>query len=371
MVTQDQVSKKLHEGKECVETLLKQKPEIIDQCEKNIESSCITQYTSQVVATTQEKVEYSSDHQVGDPSDKFQVISQDQVSKMLQEGKECAETLLKQKPEMMSLMKAIPLKQSAGKSFTEFSLYINKLFRKAIEKKHIRLKKKSVRESIIFQLKEYFLYLKSMHTNFCRDDNTEAQIEESLTIVVIQSSKTLDILRSIQKTKSCQSALIISALLPIFEKITEVVQVVSEINEEIADTCTTFCKLLGSVEDLKDSLVDFEDKLSKTIDTVGYSGALIFAVGGITCLIVGAILLITPAAPVGVPIMLGGGLATATSLLLVCGTPAFDHIIVNHIGNSVEETHKKTQAFVKDQPNIIDTNALLTISQKFPVVTKA
>ena len=183
--------------------------EIIDNRKKDIEGSCVTQYTSQVVAVAQEKVEYSSDHPVGDPSDKFQVISQDQVSKMLQESKECAETLLKQKPEMMSLMKAIPLKQSAGKSFTEFSLYINKLFRKAIEKKHIRLKKKSVRESILFQLKEYFLYLKSMHTNFCRDDSTEAQIEESLAIVVIQSSKTLDILRSIQKPKFFRLAKII------------------------------------------------------------------------------------------------------------------------------------------------------------------
>ena len=344
--------------------------EIIDKCKRNIEGSCVTQYTSQVVATAQEKFECSSDHPVGNPTDNFQVISQDQVSEMLQEGKECAETLLKQKPEMMSLMKAIPLKRSAGKSFTEFSLYINKLFRKAIENNHIRLKK-SVRESNIFQLKECFLYLKSMHTNFCRDDNTKAQIEESLAIVVIQSSKTLDILRSIQKPKFSQSAKIISALLPIFEKITEVVQVVSEINEEIADTCTTFCKLLGSVQDLKVSLVDIEDKLSKTLDTVGYSGALIFAIGGITCLIVGAILLITPASPVGIPIMLAGGLATVLSPVLVFGTPAFDHIIINHIGNSVEETHKKTQAFVEDQPNILDTNALLTISQKFPVVTKA
>ena len=345
--------------------------EIIDKCKRNIEGSCVTQRTSQVVATTQENVEDSYDHPIGNPTDNFQVISQDQVSEMLQESKECAETLLKQKPEMMSLMKTIPLKRSAGKSFTEFSLYINKLFRKAIEKNHICLKKKSVRESNIFQLKECFLYLKSMHTNFCRDDNTEAQIEESLAIVVIQSSKTLDILRSIQKPKFSQSAKIISALLPIFEKITEVVQVVSEINEEIADTCATFCKLLGSVQDLKVSLVDIEDKLSKTIDAVGYSGALIFAIGGITCLIVGAILLITPASPVGVPIMLAGGLATVLSPLLVCGTPAFDHIIINHIGNSVEETHRKTQAFVEDQPNIRDTNALLTISQKFPVVTKA
>ena len=48
-------------------------------------------------------------------------------------------------------MKAITLKQSTGESFTEFLLYINKLFRKAIEKNHIHLKK-SVRESIIISM---------------------------------------------------------------------------------------------------------------------------------------------------------------------------------------------------------------------------
>lgn len=227
--------------------------------------------------------------------------------------------------------------------------------------------KKSVKEANIHQLNECFLILKSVHRNFCSTDDSEEDaicINESLTIVLLRSLKTLDIIKSIQKTywlKFTQSAKTISALLPIFEKITEVVQNVSELNEEVVKGCRSFSELLGSVADLRASLVNIKCTLVHTINNFGLSTTLIFAIAGVTCLLVGGILIVTPA---GIPLLVIGGVTLVASHALSYGTKTCCYITVKQLCNSEKEGYTMSKKFVEGQPSKLSE---FLESQKWPV----
>ena len=88
-----------------------------------------------------------ADHHGIQANDCFQIIPENEVEEMLQEGRGLIDTLLRQEGKMASLVQAMQLKRRISKSFTEFLLYVIKLFQNAIENKTITLKA-SVRESI-------------------------------------------------------------------------------------------------------------------------------------------------------------------------------------------------------------------------------
>ena len=132
-----------------------------------------------------------------------------------------------------------------------------------------------------------------------------------------------------------------------------------------ADACVAYSKLLGSVEDLKANLVKIKSVLSKAkaIQTVGLSTALIFAVGGVTCVIVGGILLITPAAPAGLPLVIAGGLATVISGVVLCSTMPL-HCINSNQTESVDlDGYKAGQQLSRRHPSFINTTMLESLQQ--------
>ena len=321
------------------------------------ECSYITQYTNQVQPTHADVGESDTDVN-------YNVICPKATEEILQESQEVMNTLLKQNPKMMSIVNIISAKKNTGKSFIEFLLYIIKLFLNAIDDSTVYLKQ-SVKQSVKFQLKGCFVTLRYTYRIFCCNKEHAEHIKESLTIVALQSEKTLDIIKSIQKPcwlKFSQSAKTISALLPIFEKITRVVQ---GINNITADACVAYSKLLGSVEDLKANLVKIKSVLSKAkaIQTVGLSTALIFAVGGVTCVIVGGILLITPAAPAGLPLVTAGGLATVISSVVLCSTMPL-HCINSNQTESVDlDGYKAGQQLSRRHPSFINTTMLESLQQ--------
>lgn len=321
------------------------------------ECSYITQYTNQVQPTHADVGESDTDVN-------YNVICPKATEEILQESQEVMNTLLKQNPKMMSIVNIISAKKNTGKSFIEFLLYIIKLFLNAIDDSTVYLKQ-SVKQSVKFQLKGCFVTLRYTYRIFCCNEEHAEHIKESLTIVALQSEKTLDIIKSIQKPcwlKFSQSAKTISALLPIFEKITRVVQ---GINNITADACVAYSKLLGSVEDLKANLVKIKSVLSKAkaIQTVGLSTALIFAVGGVTCVIVGGILLITPAAPAGLPLVIAGGLATVISSVVLCSTMPL-HCINSNQTESVDlDGYKAGQQLSRRHPSFINTTMLESLQQ--------
>ena len=321
------------------------------------ECSYITQYTNQVQPTHADVGESDTDVN-------YNVICPKATEEILQESQEVMNTLLKQNPKMMSIVNIISAKKNTGKSFIEFLLYIIKLFLNAIDDSTVYLKQ-SVKQSVKFQLKGCFVTLRYTYRIFCCNEEHAEHIKESLTIVALQSEKTLDIIKSIQKPcwlKFSQSAKTISALLPIFEKITRVVQ---GINNITADACVAYSKLLGSVEDLKANLVKIKSVLSKAkaIQTVGLSTALIFAVGGVTCVIVGGILLITPAAPVGLPLVTAGGLATVISGMVLCSTTPLHYINTNQTESVDLDGYKAGQQLSRRHPSFINTTVLESLQQ--------
>ena len=68
-----------------------------------------------------------------DANHAFQIVPPEEVSKMLQDGKDKIEAILKQpEPEMKPIVDALQLKKNVTKNFTEFLLYIIKLFQNAV-----------------------------------------------------------------------------------------------------------------------------------------------------------------------------------------------------------------------------------------------
>ena len=113
----------------------------------------------------------------------------------------------------------------------------------------------------------------------------------------------------------------ISALVPIFERITEVLRGVQCIE------CKTFSKLLGDVATLQDSLVDIE-KRSLITQGVGLSASILVGIGSIICMIVGGILLATPA---GVPLLAVGGAGVGVSIATGGGTALCSYLATKRL----------------------------------------
>lgn len=251
----------------------------------------------------------------------FQLVPQHEVDKILQDGKTLIDTLLNQPAtKMKPIVEAMQLKKKVGKNFTEFLLYIIKLFRNAIENRTITLTS-SVRESIKNELDHISLVLLYVRKDFCSNED-EAPPNDPVAIVIQCAVKVTDVIKSLQKKQWLRwfrSAKNISALVPIFERITEVVRGIQCIE------CRTFSELLGDVAALKASLDDIEKRIL-VLQGVGLSASILVGIGGIICMIVGGILFVTPA---GVPLMAAGavGIATggATALCGYIATKRFDH----------------------------------------------
>ena len=264
---------------------------------------------------------------------------------ILQKGQEIADTLLTQDVTTVSIQKAIGLKRSAGKSFTEFLMHVIIIFRDAIMDNVICLKI-SVGQSYICQLNENFLILKSTRKNFCSTDDDEDPeiLKDSIAIIVLQSKKILNVIKSIHKTywlRLSQSAKTISTLLPIFKKITEMVSNIQEVD------CKPLHQLFGNIEDLKARLEKIKSTLFVTTGVAGFSGSLLLAIGGTACIIVGGIMLATPAAPGGVPLVIVGGIVLGTSPVVLKTMQSFHLRTTERIDKAAKKGWQDGKAFVK------------------------
>ena len=252
-----------------------------------------------------------------------QVVSKNEVDELMQEGKTLIDTLLNQSEGYIKpIVEAMQLKRDAGKSFTEFLLYIIKLFRKAIEDRTITMKN-SKKESITSKLKHITLVLLYVRKDFCSPNNTEDDTthDNSIAIVVGSANKVTEVIKSLQKgrwLRWCQSAKNLSALVPIFEKITEVVRGIQCIN------CRSFHQLLGDVATLKASLVDIEIRLLD-LHAFGLTVSILIGIGSVVCVIVGGILCVTP---IGVPLIAVGAAGVSAAVATAGITAQFSNNLV-------------------------------------------
>ena len=125
----------------------------------------------------------------------------------------------------------------------------------------------------------------------------------------------------------------ISALVPIFEKITEVVGGVQCIERK------TLNELFGDVAALQDSLVDIEKRLLVT-QGVGLSASILVGIGSIICMIVGGILLATPA---GVPL-----LAVGVSIATVGGTALCSYLATKRLDRAKAKGDTRGDKFIEN-----------------------
>ena len=102
-----------------------------------------------------------------DANHALQIVPPHEVPKMLQDGKALIETILNQpKAEMKPIVDVIQLKTNVAKSFTEFLLYVIKLFQEAIERKLLLLISISVRQSIMSELQYSYVVLINVRREF-------------------------------------------------------------------------------------------------------------------------------------------------------------------------------------------------------------
>ena len=140
--------------------------------------------------------------QVTQANDPFQIIPEDEVQELLQEGSRLIDDLLRQEGKWASIVQGLQLKISISKSFTEFLLYVIKLFQNAIENKTITLKN-SARESIKCELTDIAQDLHYVLINLSnyngQDATTCTPYDASVAIIVRSAIKVQDIIKGLQR----------------------------------------------------------------------------------------------------------------------------------------------------------------------------
>ena len=280
------------------------------------------------------------DDDVVEQSNPFSVIDPKEVQKLLEDDKALIGTLLNHPDaKIKSIAEAMQLKKNVAKSFTEFLVYIIKLFLSAIEDGTITMKN-SKRQSTIQELSHNSLTLRRVLKDFCSTKDNSS-LDDSVAIVIGCAIKVRDVIKSLQKKhwlRWFRSAKNISALVRIFDKISKVVIKVQSIE------CEAFSELLGDVADLRTSLVDIELRL-QCIHSGGMMASAIICVGGVICMIVGVILLATPA---GVPLLTIGGVGVGVSIATGSGTKLYSKIAKMYLDYAKGKGNFKGDKFVKN-----------------------
>lgn len=270
----------------------------------------------------------------------LQIIPQDEISKIEKNGRKLIEDKLLNHPEpkMQLIIDAMRLKRIVGKSFTEFLLYVIKLFIKAINDGTITLRN-SVRDSTIRELDNTSQLLLYVRKDFEDNMENETPPDASIDMVVRCAEKVTDVIKSLQKKhwlRWLRSAKNISALVPIFERLTEVVKMLMVKCSE----SELFIKILGDVQDLKDSLHDIERRLMVS-QGIGLSVSVLIGIGSVVSVIVGVILSFTPA---GVPLVTVGGVGIVASVVTAGAT----YVVTKRSDHAKTKGDRKGDKFVKN-----------------------
>ena len=242
------------------------------------------------------------------------IVNSCNLAEAINSGLKLADSLVGQQTTLRPIVNGIRLKRSVGKGFTEFLIYVSNVFLKAFEEDIIPLKK-SRKQSIIDELKDSMVILITIRREFIdtniefEQSNSNSSLNAAVSVLLRRAEKIADMIKSLwQPFWSRSSIRRVSALVPIYEGITEVVRGIHNID------CRPFCELLRDIASLRTHLKNMRDNLTTTLHC---QVALTLAVGfgGATCLILGAILLATPAAGAGPPLLIAGGALTVSMVI--------------------------------------------------------
>ena len=270
-------------------------------------------------------------------------ISQSTVDGPLEQSQRMVESLLTQDITTATINRVIGLKKITGKSFAEVLMKTIKIFRKAIKDNKIRFKK-SIEQSTLLQLGKSHMELKNAHHIICSTNEGTKIFKNSVATVVAHAKDVLIVIKNVPKINwqnLCETAETIGMLICMFQKITEMVSSIQEVDSE------PLCQLFDNMTELKSILTNIKQTLWLHTKIIGFSGSLLYAFGGVTCVILGAVLCITPVAPAGIPFMMAGSVIVATSPAVLDYYKSFYADMTNAIDNAVEEGQKDTTEFLK------------------------
>lgn len=244
------------------------------------------------------------------------IVNSYSVVDAINEGLMMADSIVGQQTTFGPVVNGIRLKRSVGKGFTDFLIYISNIFLKTFEDDIIVLKKLR-RQSTIDELKDTIVILITIRREFnetTEESESSSSLNAAVSVLLRRAEKIADVIKSLwQPFWSRSSIKRVSTLLPIYEGITEVVRGIQNIDRR------PFYELLGDIAKLKVRLETVRSNLTTTLHSQ-FALTLIAGFGGATCLILGAILLATPAAVVGTPLLVAGGVLSFCMVIYLGST---------------------------------------------------
>ena len=172
----------------------------------------------------------------------------------LEESQRMVESLLTQDIATTRINHVIGLKKIAGKSFAEVLMKIIRMFRKAINESKVSFEK-PVGQSILLQLNECSMNLHNAHHVICSTEEGTKIFKNSVASVITHATRVSIVIKKIPKVNWLnlhESAETIGMLMCMFQKITEMVSSIQEVDSEPLQ------HLFDNIADLNASLADIK-----------------------------------------------------------------------------------------------------------------
>ena len=249
---------------------------------------------------------------------------------------------------VMSLGSKISQKTTVGKTFTEFLIYLCDFFLKAINNESVQLVDSSEahKQYIISELEGSNMILSKIKDNFdstCTDRHDQEQKNDFLRYVLLPillttANKIADIIRNVSQAHAFWkrwSSNSMSALFSLYDGISRVANGIKDID------CKSFPELIDNIDQLRACLYNVDNRLFNTQLAL----CIVLGTGAAICVILGAALMPTPAAPASVPLLITGGVL-AWQTTVQAGFTAYTSKAVTEV---VDQPAASVRGYLKDQ----------------------
>ena len=271
-----------------------------------------------------------------------------------------AKEIIEQQTTLKPLVLKIKQKSAVGEIFTDILIYLCKLFHNAINDGTIHLVGGSHKEHVLKELKETQLTLENIKGKF--DPEYPASHQEQkhefiqfvpLSILLIGANKIAESVKSIWQPlwrRWLPSKM--GMLRSLYQEITKVVEGIRYLDID----CKSFCELIGDVEQLTLSVNSVKPLLQKLVNS-NLVLCVTFGAGAAICVIIGAVLIPTPAVAATLPLLITGGVLAWQSSVHM-GLAALTDKVAVEVNHSEDHGYCKGQELLNkiELPNMVDYN---------------
>ena len=231
-----------------------------------------------------------------------------------------------------------------------------KLFCKAIEDETIHLVGSSHKQYVLKELRGTLVILTNIKDKFDPEYPASHQVQKHefiqyipLSILLDRANKIAEIVKSIwQPFWRRWSLSKMAMLLSLYEGVTKVVQGINNIDHD----CSSFCELIGDIQQLRQCL-ESVDNILQGLFKSNLVLCITLGAGAVICVVLGAVLIPTPAVAATLPLLITGGVLTWQSSVHL-GVAAFTNNVTAAVDQSKEIGYNKGQELLKE-PNVEDS----------------